>query len=202
MNVYNCRACREIGERPEMRVMRVAVAAENQYHFLLRSKTHTHHSSVHLLQYNSGHKGNDPLCTVSLLLSLLLLSCNCSSRAKTQLGELFLWQGDVFFLSPPSTPAPPVVGSRRRSAPLQQQPHCNITLPRTRLNTVLLGKSPRQIPGNLGRAVGGEGPLATLRAGPPGRAGSCSWVESPPSPRQTGPVFRARVVVPGQFQAG
>ena len=71
MNVYNCRACREIGERPEMRVMRVAVAAENQYHFLLRSKTHTHHSSVHLLQYNSGHKGNDPLCTVSLLLSLL-----------------------------------------------------------------------------------------------------------------------------------
>ncbi len=83
---------------------------------------------------------------------------NCSvGESSTERCALF-WPG-VFF---PPTTLPLFFpcyscwwrSSSRRPPPQQQQPHCNITLPRTRLNTVLLGKSPRQIPGNLGGGGG------------------------------------------------
>ncbi len=89
---------------------------------------------------------------------------NCSvDESSTERCALF-WPG-VFF--PPTSP--PLFfqcyscwwrSSSRRPPPQQQQPHCNITLPRTRLNTVLLGKSPRQIPGNLGGGVEGGRPTS------------------------------------------
>ncbi len=95
-----------------------------------------------------------------LLVALTVLS------AKVQLSAV-RFSGQEYFFRPPPLFFPCYScwwrSSSRRPPPQQQRPHCNITLPRTRLNTVLLGKSPRQIPGNLGGGGAGGRPTSCHR---------------------------------------